>query len=75
MARVLRIAGAHQIISAQWNLHQALVPELLDQFYQELEGGAPVASALQKAKAQYLNSSGTIESDPALWASLVSFSL
>ena len=60
-------AGAHNTISALWDVSDASTPDLMDHLYAELGQGRPPATALREAKLSLLHS-GSNFSRPFYWA-------
>lgn len=59
-------AGAHNVVAALWEVTDVSTPQLMDQFYDEMDKGAPPAAALRAAKLQMLRSTGF--RNPYYWA-------
>jgi len=62
-------AGAHQVIAALWEVDDASMPQLMDDFYGEYTHGKSAADALRDAKLRMLHSND-FHSRPYYWASL-----
>ena len=62
-------AGAHQVIAALWEVDDASMPQLMDDFYSELSQGKSAAEALRDAKLRMLHSTD-FHKRPYYWASL-----
>src|SRR5262249_42438088 len=62
-------AGAHQVIAALWEVDDASMPQLMDDFYQEYTHGKSAAEALRDAKLRLLHSND-FHKRPYYWASL-----
>jgi CHAT domain-containing protein len=62
-------AGAHQVIAALWEVDDASMPQLMDDFYREYTRGKSAADALRDAKLRMLHSSD-FHKRPYYWASL-----
>lgn len=60
-------AGAHNVISALWEVSDASTPQLMDRLYGELSRGRDPASALRTAKLSLLQSGGVFNK-PFYWA-------
>lgn len=62
-------AGAHNVISALWEVSDASAPELMDSLYSELTHGKDPATALRDAKLAMLHASAnTVFKKPFYWA-------
>ena len=62
-------AGAHNVISALWEVSDASAPELMDSLYSELTNGKDPATALRDAKLAMLHASAnTVFRKPFYWA-------
>jgi CHAT domain-containing protein/Tfp pilus assembly protein PilF len=59
-------AGAHNVIGAQWEVSDVSTPQLMDEFYGELEKGRTPATALRNAKLILLHSNSYRK--PFYWA-------
>ncbi len=59
-------AGAHNVISALWEVDDAATLELMDRLYGELKRGAPPDAALRAAKLSLIHSSGAYRK-PLYW--------
>jgi CHAT domain-containing protein/Tfp pilus assembly protein PilF len=62
-------AGSHQVIAALWEVDDASMPQLMDDFYQEYTHGKSAAEALRDAKLRMLHSND-FHKRPYYWASL-----
>ncbi len=62
-------AGAHQVVAGLWEVDDATTPELMDNFYAELQKGKTAAEALRTAKLKMVYSK-TLYANPFYWASL-----
>ena len=60
-------AGAHQVIAALWEVNDSSTPQLMDQMYRGLAGGARPDQALRAAKLSMLHSQGVFRK-PLYWA-------
>ena len=60
-------AGAHNVISALWEVSDASTPRLMDQLYDELKKGRSPEAALRSAKLSLLHSEGVFRK-PFYWA-------
>jgi CHAT domain-containing protein len=63
-------AGAHNVISALWEVSDASTPRLMDAFYRELFQGKDAATALRDAKLGLLHTAdpGSVFKNPFYWA-------
>lgn len=66
-------AGAHQVVAALWEVDDASTPQLMNDFYSELNKGKPAADALRNAKLELLHQGG-VYNRPYYWASLQLYS-
>jgi CHAT domain-containing protein len=62
-------AGAHSVVAGLWDVDDASVPGLMDDFYGELSRGRTAADALRDAKRHMLHSNSS-HSRPYYWGSL-----
>ncbi|HJX84730.1 MAG TPA: CHAT domain-containing protein [Candidatus Angelobacter sp.] len=62
-------AGAHQVVAGLWEVDDATTPELMDNFYAELQKGKTAAEALRLAKLKMVKSK-SLYANPYYWASL-----
>ncbi len=60
-------AGAQQVIAALWEVNDSSTPQMMDQMYHRLSGGAPPDRALRAAKLSMLHSKGVFRK-PLYWA-------
>jgi CHAT domain-containing protein len=60
-------AGAHNVISALWEVNDASTPQLMDKLYGGLTQGQDPASALRAAKLSLLHSDSVFKK-PFYWA-------
>jgi CHAT domain-containing protein/Tfp pilus assembly protein PilF len=60
-------AGAHNVISALWEVNDASTPQLMDKMYSELSRGQDPATALRAAKLSLLKSDSVFKK-PFYWA-------
>jgi len=66
-------AGARQVVAALWELDDSSTPQLMDDFYSEIQSGKTIANALHSAKLKMLHSDD-LHSLPYYWASLQLYS-
>jgi CHAT domain-containing protein len=62
-------AGSHQVIAALWDINDSVMPQLMDDFYSELDRHKSAAEALHFAKLAVLHSKD-FHRKPYYWASL-----
>jgi len=62
-------AGAHQVVAALWDVDDAITPQLMDDFYDQLKQGRSASEALRHAKLRALKAGGKYAT-PYYWASL-----
>ena len=62
-------AGSHQVVAALWEVDDSAMPQLMNDFYGELNRGKSVAQSLRLAKLAVLNSND-FHRKPYYWASL-----
>ena len=60
-------AGAHEVISALWEVDDNSTPQLMNRFYAELSRGTPADTALRDAKLALLHSD-SVYKKPFYWA-------
>jgi CHAT domain-containing protein len=66
-------AGARQVVAALWEVDDSSMPQLMDDFYSEIQSGKTIANALHSAKLKMLHSDD-LHSRPYYWASLQLYS-
>jgi CHAT domain-containing protein len=66
-------AGARQVVAALWEVDDSSMPQLMDNFYSEIQSGKTIANALHSAKLKMLHSDD-LHSRPYYWASLQLYS-
>jgi CHAT domain-containing protein len=66
-------AGARQVVAALWEVDDSSTPQLMDDFYSEIQSGKTIANALHSAKLKMLHSD-ELHSRPYFWASLQLYS-
>jgi len=66
-------AGARQVVAALWEVDDSSTPQLMDDFYSEIQSGKTIANALHSAKLKMLHSDD-LHSLPYYWASLQLYS-
>lgn len=73
LARAFAQSGAACILSSLWTVNDRSTAEILRNFYQEIEKGEPVATALRQAKLHYLDDKRIPASaqSPYFWAGMV----
>jgi CHAT domain-containing protein/tetratricopeptide (TPR) repeat protein len=59
-------AGAHDVVASLWDVSDASTPQLMDTFYQQLQGGQPTEAALRSAKLTLIRSTGVYRK-PFYW--------
>ncbi len=67
-AWAFQYAGAHNILSTQWNASDKSTSTIISDFYKNLKRGKSKQSALQLAKINYLNNADAIGAEPFYWA-------
>lgn len=73
LTRALLQSGVLSVISSHWKQPDKSVPPLMESFYTSyIQTGNP-ASALRKAKLEFLENCTKNQSHPAFWAGFVSF--
>ena len=72
LARGFFYAGIQSVLMTLWELEDHSSASLMKLFYSNLKDGYPNDIALQKAKLQYLESAGQLQSHPYFWAGFVS---
>ncbi|MCH8496212.1 MAG: CHAT domain-containing protein, partial [Balneolales bacterium] len=70
LGRALNFAGANSLILNMWSIRDQAAAELMTSFYEEAKGNTDKDAALREAKVRYINS---VNSDPAVWGSLILF--
>jgi CHAT domain-containing protein len=71
LVRAFLRAGAREVVASNWNLNSAGARTLMEDFYQRMLSGAPVAESLRQATAA-LRSGGNY-AHPYFWAGLEVF--
>jgi CHAT domain-containing protein len=67
-------AGAHHILSAQWDASDKSTSKIISDFYLNLNAGKPKQQALRLAKIKYLKETDAIGSQPFYWANFTLYS-
>jgi CHAT domain-containing protein/tetratricopeptide (TPR) repeat protein len=67
-AWAFQYAGAHNILSTQWNASDKSTSTIVSDFYKHLKRGNSKQSALQLAKIDYLDKADAIGAEPFYWA-------
>jgi CHAT domain-containing protein len=62
-------AGSHQVIAALWEVGDATMPKLMDDFYSQLQSGKSIPEALRLAKLNVVHAKD-FHKRPYYWASL-----
>ncbi|MEL7119456.1 MAG: CHAT domain-containing protein, partial [Bacteroidota bacterium] len=65
-------AGAKNIITTLWSVNDAQTKDLINRFYSLLTEGIDKATALQKAKLNYINEVPKAKSHPFYWSGFIS---
>jgi CHAT domain-containing protein/lipopolysaccharide biosynthesis regulator YciM len=63
-------AGAHNILSTQWNAPDKSTSAIISDFYRNLHAGISKQEALRLAKMSYLEKADAIGKEPFFWANL-----
>ncbi len=73
LARAFAQSGAACILSSLWTVNDRSTAEILRNFYQEIEKGEPITTALRQAKLHYLDDKRIPASaqSPYFWAGMV----
>lgn len=72
-AWAFQYAGAHNILSTQWNASDKSTSTIVSDFYKHLKRGKSKQSALQLAKMNYLDNADAIGTEPFYWANYCLF--
>ena len=67
-AWAFQYAGAHHILSTQWNASDKSTSTIISEFYKNLKQGKSKQKALQLAKINYLKNADAIGAQPFFWA-------
>jgi LPXTG-motif cell wall-anchored protein len=72
-ARAFALAGTRTILASHWKLNDAAAAMIIGSFYQHLQQGHPISSALRHAKLDYLTDSDipAMRKSPHYWATFV----
>ncbi|MBO6494417.1 MAG: CHAT domain-containing protein [Roseivirga sp.] len=62
-------AGANSLLLSQWELSDAVAPELMISFYEYLDKGFEKDKALRQAKLDFMETANNITSNPLYWGS------
>lgn len=68
LARAFLYAGAKSVITTLWQINDDANMELMGSFYKYLRAGESKATALQKAKLDYLEKNDELFAHPVYWA-------
>lgn len=69
LGNAFQYAGSKSLLMTQWQVSDNTAPEIIRMFYLNLKNGIDKATALQKAKLEYLNNADIYRSDPFYWGS------
>jgi len=67
-AWAFQYAGAHNILSTQWNASDKSTANIISSFYKNLQDGKPKEDALRHAKIDYIENTDAIGAQPFFWA-------
>jgi len=67
-AWAFQYAGAHNILSTQWNASDKSTANIISDFYKNLQDGKPKEDALRHAKIDYIENTDAIGAQPFFWA-------
>ncbi|NQX78587.1 CHAT domain-containing protein [Gilvibacter sp.] len=71
LARGFFQSGARTVISSRWSTNDKATQEILSSFYTYLDRGNPLATALKRAKVDYLQNADLSQKAPYYWSSLM----
>lgn len=71
IARSFILAGSSSVVMSLWEVHDRSGTDIMKLFYKYLKRGYSKSSALRKARLEYLDNSGQLESHPYFWSTLV----
>lgn len=71
LGRAFTYAGCKSLVLTLWELNDAVAPNIMKTFYNNLYEGMDKADALRSAKLTHLKSGDNITKDPYFWGSLV----
>ncbi len=71
VARGFALAGSSTIVTSLWKVRDSQTTQLMSSFYENLNQGMNVKTALHKAKMSYLTNGDAISSHPSMWASFI----
>ncbi|MEM7550738.1 MAG: CHAT domain-containing tetratricopeptide repeat protein [Bacteroidota bacterium] len=71
LARAFMYAGSPALVVSLWQVSDRSTSELMDLFYDLLDGGMNKDEALRQAKLKYLESSEEILAHPSFWAPFI----
>ncbi len=69
LGNAFQYAGTKSLLLSKWELADGAAPELMGQFYRNLENGVSKAKALQQAKLAYLEGASSNRVNPFYWGS------
>ena len=73
LSRAFAYAGCESVVMSLWPVADAASGPLINQFYDGLLDGKPIAEAMQQARLHYVqNTNDPIKAHPVFWAGLVS---
>jgi len=71
LARGFFYSGSNSVISSLWQVNDKSSSKIMGDFYKNLKDGDSKASALRKAKLNYLESQSLSDSSPYYWSSFI----
>jgi CHAT domain-containing protein len=71
IARSFILAGSSSVVMSLWEVHDRSGTDIMKLFYKYLKRGYSKSSALRKARLEFLDNSGQLESHPYFWSTLV----
>ncbi|OEK06683.1 CHAT domain-containing protein [Roseivirga misakiensis] len=69
LGKAFQYAGVNSVLLSQWEVSDAVAPEIIEAFYKYLKEGQTKAEALRSAKLDFLKTSNNITSNPYYWGS------
>lgn len=73
LARAFMYAGVPALVVSLWQVNDQSTALIMDEFYNQLAAGQPMALALQQAKKAYLEQNIGIVAHPAFWSPFIHF--
>ena len=69
MGRAFQFAGVKSLLLSQWEVSDAVAPQIMDSFYTYLGKGMPKDESLRLAKLNFLENANNLSANPLYWGS------